>query len=321
MQIRDSSELLRDLINMTADQWNTRLAQELNMNPNDFRNSFLVRDKLTNISEDRIKLDLYKMQLKDFGNEQLETDDNNFRKIETGKLDEDETGDDILYAPTTLTKFTIREHDGKKIIESISCTGKIIVGMDFANAELDLSYFCHCIFYNCSFNEASLTETTFQTCIFNSCSFLNADFTDTVISKTVFTDCNMDNSCFNCSVLTDSPIIACQANFSTFIQAVLVNVGIIDTDIIQSDFTDVKFSSVSVVKANFKDTIFKRARLIDILMTRCDLKGCDLTQVTVTAFTAGGCEYDDKYIELFKMNHLLFSPSVVEWENNGEEEG
>jgi hypothetical protein len=71
-----------------------------------------------------------------------------------------------------------------------------------------------------------------------------------------------------------------------------------------------------MVKVNFKDTIFKRVRFIDILMTRCDLKGCDLTQATVTAFTASRCEYDDKYIELFKMNHFLFSPSVMEWEKN-----
>jgi uncharacterized protein YjbI with pentapeptide repeats len=316
--MRNASELLDDLINLNADEWNTKLAAELNMNIIDFKNSFLIRDKLTNISEDRIKLEVYKIQIKDFGDIQQGRDESNIQKIETGAVDENETGDDILYSPTTLSKFTVRENDGKKIVESISCTGKIIVGMDFSNAELDMSYFCHCIFYNCSFNEASLAETTFQSCIFNSCPFGKTDLTDSVISRTVFIDCNMDNACLNCAILTDSPIIACQINFGTFVQAIFINSGFIDCDAIQADFTDTKFSSVSMVKVNFKDSIFKRARLIDILMTRCDLVGCDLTQVMVTALTASSCKYEDKYIELFKMNHFLFSPSVNEWEDKGD---
>ena len=87
MQIRSAEELFKDLIELNADQWNIKLAKELSMDINEFKTSFLIRDKLTNISEDRIKLDLYKIQIKEHGEEQKKKDDENYKKSETVKLD------------------------------------------------------------------------------------------------------------------------------------------------------------------------------------------------------------------------------------------
>lgn len=316
MKFRSGSELFRDLVQMNADLWNTSIAKELNMSVEELKYAFIMRDKLI-VTEDRVKLDIYKLEIERNGNLQKEIDDENFKKYESL---ETPNKSKILHEPTKLDKYTVRVNNNKTIIDSIACTGKIIVGMDFSKAQLEDSYFCHCIFFNCDFREANLSENTFQSCVFNSCSFIKTDFMNGIISKGLFIDCNMDNSTFDCAIITDSPFIACQLNFCSFMQATMVNSGFTDCDLMHGQFTDSKHVSVSWTQCNFTDSKFKRCRLTDLIMVKVNLTGCDLEGSLVSCLTLSECSYDNKYIELFKMNHLLFSPSIMEWEKYQEDD-
>lgn len=310
MKFRSGPELFKNLMDMCADVWNITLAKELGMTVDELKYAFIMRDKIA-ITEDRVKLDIYKLDIERNGELQKDIDEENLKKYESpGKEDKSK----ILKQPTKLDKYTVRVNNNKTIIDSIACTGKIIVGMDFSEAQLEDSYFCHCIFFNCDFRETNLSENTFQSCVFNSCSFVKSDFMNSIISKGLFIDCNMDNSTFDCAFITDSPFIACQLNFCSFMQATMINSGFTNCDLMHGQFTDSKHVSVSWTQCNFTDSKFKRCRLTDLIMVKANLGGCDLEGSLVSCLTLSECNYDDKYCELFKMNHLLFSPSVMEWE-------
>lgn len=316
MKIRSALELFDDLINLNADEWNTKLAKELGMTLDELKFAFIMRDKIA-ITEDRVKLDVYKIQIQQSGSVQKDKDTENLDNYNNS--DTQNQRDKILHKPTKLDRYTIRVNDSDTIIDSIACTGKIIVGMDFSKAELADSYFCHCIFYNCDFREANLTENTFQSCIFNSCSFLKADFMNSIVSKGLFIDCNLDNTTFDCSFITDTPFIASQLNFSSFMQATLLNSGFTDCDLMHSQLIDSKHVSCSWTQCNFTDAKFKRSRLTDLIIVKADMTGCDFDLSLVSCLTLSECKYNEKYAELFKMNHLLFSPSVMEWEQPEKE--
>lgn len=316
MKFRTGPELFSDLMEMAADRWNATLAKELGITLEELKYAFIMRDKIP-VTEDRIKLDIYKLEIEKSGNLQKEVDNENLKKYESPS---EPNKSDILHKPTKLDKYTIRVNNNNTIISSIACTGKIIVGMDFSKAQLEDSYFCHCIFFNCDFREANLSENTFQSCVFNSCSFLKTDFMNSIISKGLFIDCNMDNATLDCVIITDSPFIACQLNFTSFMQATLINTGFTDCDLMHGQFTDSKHVSSSWTQCNFTDSKFKRCRLTDLIIIKADFGGCDFEGSLVSCLTLTESKYDDKYIELFKMNHLLFSPSVMEWEKFQEEE-
>ena len=316
MKFRSSSELFTDLINLNADEWNIKLAKELKMTIEQMKSLFVLKDKL-NMTEDRVKLVLYKKDIRKSGEVQKEVDEQTKRNINNIQIENPERQ---LEIPTKLDKYTIRVKDDETVIESMSCTGKIIVGLDFSNSELDNSFFSHCTFYNCDFSEVDFTDSAFQTCVFNSCYFTKTELTNSVFSRCTFLDCPADYSIWQYTVFTDTTFIACQLNFSDFNSASFLNGGLCDCSAINSDWKDFVFTSTSMTSIELNDTNLHRAKFRDVMLVRVNLLGCDLDYITVTSLTATICKYDSKYEDLFQLNHFIFSPAIVEWEKIDDED-
>lgn len=312
---RSGPELLEDLINLNADEWNLKLAMELGVSVEFLRASFITRDKIS-LTEDKIKLDVYKIKIKDFGEIQDKVDASNIEELK--EADSEEEAREIIHRPTKLDKFTLRVVSSKPVIESISATGKIIIGMDFSNAQLSDSFFCHCVFYNCDFTGADLGEGVFQTCVMNSCCFLRSDFRNAVITRGLILDCNFDNVTFDGSTISETAVIASQFNFGSFLQTNFLNSGFSECDLHSSNWSDGTIITASFTNCNINDSKFRRTRLCDIILIKVKLLGCDFDTAMLTSITSSLLEYDAKYLQLFKMNHMLFSPSVVEWEPHPE---
>lgn len=319
MKIRNSEELFDDLVNLNADQWNMKLAKELSMSVIELKAQFILRDKITNISEDRIKLDIYKTNIVESGNKQINTDNDSYKKLEDPSTPHTER-EDILHKPTLLDRYSIRINEGNPIIDSISVTGKIIVGMDFSDAELDFSYFCHCVFYNCDFTNANLSEAVFQSCVFNSCCFVKADLSQATFSKPMMLDCNCDNSNLSATKFILASIISGQFNLSNLNSSFFADSGVVDCSFMNANLSSVEFVSSSITNCNLRDSNMKNAKITDMLCSRSDFRGCDLNHCTMTCFTSATCKFDPKFDNLFQMNHLLFSPGIVEWEENPNKE-
>ena len=130
--MRDVDQLFSDLINMNADEWNTTLARELGMSVDVMRMSVSKKEMLVR-SEDRFHINIIKSK---YNTGKLESCSDSYNESNQSmlskyvirlRLDDDETHDSDFCADN--------------MIEAFSCTGKIIIGMDFRGSDLSNSYF------------------------------------------------------------------------------------------------------------------------------------------------------------------------------------
>jgi hypothetical protein len=126
--IRDSEQLLNDLINLNADAWNTKLAKELGVTVEVLRSITSKKDSIT-LSEDMIHLSVKNEDIK-----------KTVKQISSGS--------------NPINKYVIRYINNGETDKFIgmSCTGKVIIGIDFSESDMSNSYFCDCTFFNCSFS-------------------------------------------------------------------------------------------------------------------------------------------------------------------------
>lgn len=316
MERRNNNQLLNDLIYLNADQWNILLATELGMSVEKLKLCFLQRDDLLD-TDPRVKIYLDKEIINQHYNNVKHEDDDNFKLI-ANQTEEDkiENISEFLQQPTSLDRFSIRIHEGKKIAESISVTGKVIVGMDFSESDLSYSYFCHCIFYNCSFRKTHLLETTLKNCIFNKCIFDESELSNSIITKTPFMDCSIKNANLDVSVFTDCHFINAKLNNTKMVQSIFIDSGFTACDLTNVDMLDSKLNCVAFSLSDIIDSNLRKSNWCDVILVRSTFSKVDVSFMSMTSVTHSSCRIDAEYEELFKMNHMLFSPGIVEWEDN-----
>jgi fluoroquinolone resistance protein len=310
--MRTADDLFRDLVNDTADEWNVKMASDIGVDVEYLKISTILKENLSN-NEDRIHLNLSKAALKNMFEKQVSNDAKHSDKL-TLK-------DDAIYKGHALNKYVIRMNDSMHYVDSIACTGKIIVGMDFSKADLTDSYFCECVFFNCRFTHAQLHTIGFVGCVFNDCDIENADFTGSVFTRCRFIESCMDRASFEYTTISDTIFIASQMMDTNFFQAKILNTGFNDCHGDESSFKDVAFLASSFSICEFRNSWFNNATFMDAVITHSDFTGSCFDNVSATCITSTNTKIDGTFKHILEMNHALFSPSIFEWEENEADGG
>lgn len=249
----------------------------------------------------------------------LEITKNTIREISKSSSNiSDET--DTFYNAHIADKYVISLFADEQLINSIACSGKIIVGIDFSNTQLPESYFCHCIFYNCNFTHADFTDSVINSCTFNKCDFKDADFTNSAMARNKIINCEAVNATFDYTAITDNVIIASNFSNASFIQSKIFYTGFTECDLQNNDFKDVDFVQIALTDVNLMGSTFKRSKMIDSILIKSNFLKCEFDSFTTNAITSTMCEYDPKYKYYFQPEKYLYTPSLFEWESNGDEE-
>lgn len=289
--MRDADQLINDLINMNADTWNSVLASELGVSVDVLRMSVSKKEMLVR-SEDRFHMNIIKS------------------KYKSGNLgDTIDPCDDNDLTQSKLSKYVIRLRSGdgtpdcgfgNNVIEAFSCTGKIIVGMDFTESDLSNSYFCDCIFYNCDFASCNLESAVFNTCIVNSCMFHRSNMIGVTIIRSTMIDTAFSETDFTTSNWFDSAVIGSHALHSTFYEARLTGTAIIDSVFNYSIFRGAGFILVSFTMSEFRDCDFGDVGVFDSMFADVDLVGSIFSNSFMTCITSTKLRTDSRsVVELF----------------------
>ena len=263
-----------DLVNLNADEWNTLLAYEFNYTLDQLKritttNSFcLIGEKL--------KLDTSKDTINNLFNERL-----------------------VDGEPTPLNSFTVKIKQSDIESQSISLTGKIIVGVDFSHNDLSFGYFCDCIFYNCTFDNANLEFSTFSSTTFNGCSLKNTNLVSSTFGRTKIFDSEFDGSTFEYSVFTDSPMVG-----SSFVRVNISQSKLIYSGSIESDFSDSNFMRSDVIDSAFINTNLSRcnfssSNIMGCIYNDCNLLGSNFENAYLSKITETLCKYDGVIKKIF----------------------
>lgn len=294
-----------ELVNLTADKWNVKVANSFGCSVDELKTNTSISG-LRHIG-DRIKIQIY-------NNTILSGVDSNNIIDELNTILSDK-GNSLIYEPTKLDKYRIRINEKGSVIESIALTGKIIVGCDFTNSDLNNSYFCGCTFYNCIFNNVNLTYSVINACIFNSCTLNKCDFTSSTIARTRFYECNIEYSTHDYVNISDCVYIACSMSDDSIIQSKILYTSFSECILTHSDFKDTDLIQCIFTNTNLKTSDFKRSSMVDCMLVRCDLSACEFNSFSITCTSNSLCKIDDINKSIFQMNHSLYSPSLFEWES------
>ena len=282
-----------DLVNLNADEWNKLLAYEFNYTVDTLRrttvtNAFRLIGEKLKISIDKEAIDkeaidmLFKERLLD--------------------------GE-----PNPLNSFAIKI--GKNDIESqsVSLTGKIIVGVDFSECDLSFGYFCDCIFYNCVFDNTNLEFSTFSSCTFNGSSLKKANLVSCTFGRTKLFDSEFDGSNFEYSVFTDCPIVGSSFVNINISQSKLIYSGSIDSDFSNSIFVHSDFIDSAFINTNLSSSNFNSSNIMGCIYNACNLVNSTFENSYLTRITSTLCQYDENIKKIFTEFGVEYTQSMNEF--------
>lgn len=260
--IRDSEQLLNDLINLNADAWNTKLAKELGVTVEVLRSITSKKDSIT-LSEDMIHLSVKNEDIK-----------KTVKQISSGS--------------NPINKYVIRYINNGETDKFIgmSCTGKVIIGIDFSESDMSNSYFCDCTFFNCSFSNTSLDSSVFNAVCFNNCALSNASLTCTTIIKSFFIDCSLPNTDFNSSAIIETMLLDCDMVNTDLSVVRLIGTGLINCNIKDASFKASELTTTSIVNTTINDSVFDNTGWFDSIVTSISLLGCSFFNAYGTCVSA-----------------------------------
>lgn len=279
-----------DLVNLNADEWNKLLAYEFNYTVDQLKrttttNSFrLVGEKL--------KVDVNKESISILFNERL-----------------------IDGEPKPLDSFSIKVTKREVEAQSISLTGKVVVGIDFSGCDLSFGYFCDCIFYNCIFDKSNLEFSTFSSCTFNGCSLKNSNLVSCTFGRTKIFDTEFDGSSFEYSVFTDSPIVGSSFININISQSKLIYSGSIDSDFSGSNFLHSDFIDSAFINTNLTRCNFNSSNIMGCIYNACNLLGSSFENSYLSRITVTLCQYTDKIQKIFTDLGVEYSQSTNEFKD------
>jgi fluoroquinolone resistance protein len=299
----------KDLVDLKADEWNTQVASEYDIDVEELKDIITRRD--LRLIENRLQNNITKEEIEDLASDQKSEDTFNSELFKEGDVS-------VVYEPTVLDKFIIRISDTEDIVDSVAITGKVIIGAKFSNSNLSNSYFCGCTFYKCDLTDVDFGNSVFVSCDFIDCEMTRVDFTGSTISRSHFYECILVSSTFDYVALSECMFVACDFDFATFIQCRILFTGFSDCALTNVDWKDSDIVQSTFTNCNCRDGDFKRAVMVVSILIRVRLIGCDLNSLSVTCLTISECEYEDKYKHFFEMEHLLYSPAIFEWDDSDD---
>ena len=301
------SNIFDDLMNLNADEWNQSIAFQIGMPLGKLKTLIAHQELMLDVGS--LRLQINKNDITKSGKEQLAREKT--LKKQYKKLFKD----DYKEAITTLKNYVVTIEDDDIIITSIACTGKIIVGIDFSNSQLENSYFNHCIFYNCNFTKCHMESSFITSCSFINCNLNDIDLIGATLARNSFLLSDMTRINYTYAVLSDNAFVNCDLSKSNFLQARILFSGFNECHLIHESFRDTELGQVTIINSNLYGSDFKNTDVLDSIFTRVDLLGCSFKDFTSNSLTLVNCKYDEQYKELFVRDNLTYNPSIVEWDN------
>jgi uncharacterized protein YjbI with pentapeptide repeats len=300
----------KDLVDLKADEWNTKVAEEYGIPVEEIKEQILRRD--LRLLDNRLTHRITKDEIEQMAEEQKLLD----RTIVEIFKDGDSS---VIYEATAIDKFKIKITDTEDIVDSVAITGKIIIGATFRNSNLSSSYFCGCTFYQCNLSNVDFGNSVFIGCDFVNCNMHNIDFNGSTISRCHIYECNMNSSVCDYVALSDSMIVACNLDDLSITQSRILFTGFNDCSCVNVKWKESDIIQCAYTSCDCKHSDFKRVTLVDSIIIRCILIGCDLNSLSVTCITVSDSDYDDRYKHFFEREHLLYSPSIFEWSGTNDD--
>lgn len=293
--MRNSQQLFNDLVNLTADEWNTKMSADIGISVEQLRAHLVVKETLTR-SEDRLNITVKKAKLS-----------TEFKK-ETNSV-----GESFLTTPK-LSKYVLRMRDGDEpIAYSIACTGKYIIGMDFRESELSGSYFCDCVFFNCDFSQSKMDTTVFNGCVINNCFFHDIDLSMSYIIRSSILDSVFNDSTLNNSTIIDTMFIGVQAMMCKMSDTRISGSGFVESFFVGSHMPGSFWVMTSSVMTEFRDSDMSESSFMDCIFSSSDFRGCSFSNSNFSCVTATRNQGDAKMNALFEESIQLRSQAEFEF--------
>jgi len=309
--MKNEKDVFNDLVNLNADEWNLLVSADLKMPISKIRSLITYRELMVDVG--KIRLQINKNLVTQSGLEQIKIEEELSQQYE--KIFKDSFDESV----STLKNYTVKLENNKKLISSVACTGKIIIGLDFSNSELSGCYLTNCVLYNCNFSLSNMESSFITSCSFVDCSIDGVDFTGSTLSRNSFISCKFTKSNFTYSVLSDNVYCNCNLDGSNLLQARILFSGFRDCTMQNMLCRDADMGQIVVSNSILKGSDFKHSSIMDAIFTRVNLLECNLDNIITGALTLNSCQYDKKYKHYFTMDHLTYSPAIFEWEVKPED--
>jgi len=299
------SNIFDDLMSMNADEWNQMTASRIGLSLSKIK--ILITHQ--ELSEDlgTFRLQINRNDITASGKEQIKKEKNN--KKAYNKL----VKSDYAKSISTLNNYVVSLKNDEVEVTSIAVTGKIIIGMDFSNSQLENSYFNHCIFYNCSFSKCNMESSFITSCKFINCNLNDVDFTIATIARNSFMSSSLTRVNYTYAVFSDNAYINCDLSKSTLLQTRILFTGFSGCHLMNLSLRDTELGQITIINSDMTCSEFKNCYVLDTIFNRVNLLGCQFNDFTHNAFTVSNCKYDKKYKKLFIYDNLVYHPSKVEW--------
>jgi uncharacterized protein YjbI with pentapeptide repeats len=297
--------LLEKLINQTADQWNNEMSVIYGQPVNKLLSMFKTRDS-SFLIEYTIPVNISKPEISRLAQFQLEIDET----YEPNKSIDNKS----VAISSIVEKYQIKFNKDDVIFDAMTVVGKIIIGIDFSESNLEECFFSDCVFYACKFNSSIMHKSKFSNCVFNTCEIISTDLTNSIFSRCRIYDSIVTSSSFSYSTFNESIILG-----SDFSGSDMKSINIINTSITESLFKSIDFSyselfTVSISICDLSDSEFTHTSIVDSILMSVNILNSNLKYISLNSNTMVDINYDKIYDEVFNMNDYLYSPGMHDWQ-------
>lgn len=253
--MRDSKQLLDDLNDKTAEEWNLSLAEEYGYEINEFIEDIRAKYTYIPISEDNItnKVSNVSSKTKEELISLVQNPLEKNEKIDVGAVVRDFNEISFDYGMVLSShifcgfNFIASDFSGVLFKEMLINNTLIIAGefrgskfvqatvidCDLSSTKFVSSVHSKSYYYDCSFTNAIFTGSSFHDCVFYNCDFMNSDIDEAFFNSCLFHNCNFSNSSMKKVQFLSSNLSYCDFR----------NTNLRESECYDTDFTSIDFTS------------------------------------------------------------------------------
>lgn len=260
-----------------ADEALEKLAHQLNLDPQEFKNLIQAAKNAPNSTPDNIQALLAQAPISEELRQSI------LSQIEQAERQEQSIKKQ-LDAHTPILNVSFQ----KGTLNNADFSGAILNGCDFSQAELTGANFTGAQVMHCNFNGAQLTASTWTGADISHSDFSCVVLNNANMTQTTFSMCQFHQSQMQALCLSHSTFDQCVLNKAVLRQAELSSVTVMQSQFHQTDLTQVHWPDARVSM----QSDFSRA-----LLTLANLQGASLQDSTFTGANFSECNLSDAFIK------------------------
>ena len=279
--MRNLEALIDDLLNLTAFEWNSKLAEEFGFDYeamvstcNDYRYAVLSEDHFHAVvehSNEVVKEVLDRNTA--VANKQSEKEDSEDVESENTHELEIISDENLIYKNISTYRRAI---SGVYFNPGQEYRGYLFFGLDFSACEMIGAIFEECIFNNCTLNDVGFTDAVFIGCKFIECEITKCEMSDTIWTKT-----STYGVTFNSSCIEKSNIFEMISHMTGFIACEMDGSSMTACHFHQVDFDSSSLKNAKAVYNVMTSSKMINSNLRGINFVSNKLIGCELSRLHV----------------------------------------